>query len=131
MSAVLAAEFRHEMTPADVRLTPRAREQLGKLMAQVNDDDIEAVRVFVTGGGCSGMTYGMTFTDRRTPFDCVLEEEGVKLYVDAVALNYLRGVEIDFVERPMGASFIFNNVFQATGGSGTCGACGAAGGGCA
>jgi iron-sulfur cluster insertion protein len=131
MSAVLAAEFRHEMTPAEVRVTPRAREQLARLLAQVDDDDIEAVRVFVTGGGCGGMTYGMTFTDRRTPFDCVLEDEGVKVYVDAVAINYLRGVEIDFVERPMGASFIFNNVFQSTGGSGTCQACGAAGGGCA
>ena len=53
------------------------------------------------------------------------------IYVDAVALNYLRGVEIDYVERPTGASFVFNNAFAMTGGSGTCGACGAAGGGCA
>ncbi|HHO68704.1 MAG TPA: iron-sulfur cluster assembly accessory protein, partial [Gammaproteobacteria bacterium] len=77
------------------------------------------------------MSYGMTFTDTRTPYDCVMEGDGFNLYVDSVALNYLRGVEIDYVERPTGASFVFNNVFAATGGSGTCGACGAAGGGCA
>ena len=77
------------------------------------------------------MTYGMTFTDRQSDFDCVLEDSGVKLYVDAVALNYLRGVEIDYVDRPMGASFVFNNVFASTGGSGVCRTCGAAGGGCA
>jgi iron-sulfur cluster insertion protein len=125
-----AAAFNPQMTESDVRITAKAREQLGRLLAQVDDDEIEAVRVFVTGGGCGGMTYGMTFTDRHSPYDCVLQDGEVKLYIDAVALNYLRGVEIDYVERPMGASFIFNNVFQSTGGSGTCRACGASGGGC-
>jgi iron-sulfur cluster insertion protein len=123
--------FDHRMTDADVRLTPAAQEQIQGLLSQVEDDDIEAVRVFVSGGGCGGMTYGMTFTDQRTPYDCVLDEGGVKIYVDPVALNYLRGVEIDYVDRPMGASFVFNNVFKSTGGSGTCKTCGSSGGGCA
>ena len=131
MSAVAEAVFEPRMTEADVRVTAKAKEQLIGLLKQVDDDDIEAVRVFVSGGGCGGMTYGMTFTDRRTDYDCVLEEDGLKIYVDAVALGYLRGVEIDYVERPTGASFVFNNAFALTGGSGTCGACGAAGGGCA
>jgi len=125
-----AAAFNPQMTESDVRITAKAREQLGRLLAQVDDDEIEAVRVFVTGGGCGGMTYGMTFTDRHSSYDCVLQDGEMKLYIDAVALNYLRGVEIDYVERPMGASFVFNNVFQSTGGSGTCRACGASGGGC-
>ena len=77
------------------------------------------------------MGYGMTFTDTRTAYDYARKEDGFSVYVDAVALNYLRGVEIDYVERPTGASFVFNNAFALTGGSGTCGACGAAGGGCA
>ena len=51
-----------------------------------------------------------------------LEGNGFKFYVDAVALNYLHGVEIDYVTRETGATFVFNNVFQSTGGSGTCGA---------
>jgi len=131
MNAVAGLAFTHEMSETDVRLTPIAKEQIARLLGQVDDDEIEAVRVFVTGGGCGGMTYGMTFTDRRTPYDCVLQDGKVKVYIDAVALNYLRGVEIDYVDRPMGASFVFNNVFQTTGGSGTCRACGASGGGCA
>ncbi len=125
------AAFKQDISASEMTLTPAAQEQMAALLAQVGDEDIEAVRVFVTGGGCGGMTYGMTFTDRRTEYDCVLEEGGVKVYVDAVALNYLRGVEIDYVDRPMGASFVFNNVFASTGGSGACRACGAAGGGCA
>ncbi len=125
-----APAFNSLMTDADVTLTPKAQEQMAALLAQVDEDEIEAVRVFVTGGGCGGMTYGMTFTDRRTEYDVVLDAGEVKLYIDAVALNYLRGVEIDYVERPMGASFVFNNVFASTGGSGVCRACGAAGGGC-
>ena len=84
--------------------------------------------VSITGGGCSGMTYGMTFADRRSPYDKVLEADGYKVYVDSVAHGYVRGVEIDYVSKPTGATFVFNNVFAATGGSGTCGACGAAGG---
>ena len=131
MSTVATPTFSHEMSNTDVRLTSIAREKISQLLAQVDDDEIQAVRVFVSGGGCGGMTYGMTFTDRRTPYDCVLQDGDVKVYIDAIAVNYLRGVEIDFAERPMGASFVFNNVFQATGGSGTCQACGSSGGGCA
>ena len=74
------------------------------------------------------MTYGMTFTDQKHAFDKVLNRDGYNVYVDTVALHYMRGVEIDFVTKPTGSSFVFNNVFAATGGSGTCSACGAAGG---
>jgi iron-sulfur cluster insertion protein len=125
------SQFNTQITGDDVKLTPVAREQMLRLMEQVEDDDIRGVRIFVSGGGCGGMTYGMTFTDHQTPYDCVLSEGDLKVHVDSVALSYLRGVEIDYVERPMGASFVFNNVFQSTGGSGTCKACGASGGGCA
>lgn len=125
-----SAAFNPLLTDADVRLSEAAAAKLAELIAQT-DDDIEAVRIFVNGGGCGGMGYGMTFTDSRTEYDCVLESGEVRVYVDSVALNFLRGVEIDYVERPTGASFVFNNVFSSTGGSGTCGACGAAGGGCA
>ncbi len=123
-------EFDGRLADSDVSLTPAARQKMAELFKGV-DEGLEAIRVFVAGGGCGGMSYGMTFTDTRTPYDCVMEGDGFNLYVDSVALNYLRGVEIDYVERPTGASFVFNNVFAATGGSGTCGACGAAGGGCA
>ncbi|NIR31530.1 MAG: iron-sulfur cluster assembly accessory protein, partial [Gammaproteobacteria bacterium] len=74
------------------------------------------------------MTYGMTFTGERTDYDRVLNAGEFEIYVDTVAYHYLRGVEIDFVERgPGSASFVFNNVFQSVGGTGACSACGAAG----
>ena len=63
-------------------------------------------------------------------YDCVLEQDGIKVFVDAVALSYLEGVEVDYQTQGANASFVFKNVFANTGGSGTCGACGAAGGGC-
>lgn len=124
-------EFGTTLRQDDINITGAAGEQLVKLFEEVDDDDeIQAIRIFVAGGGCSGMTYGMTFTDRQSPYDKVLNADGYQVYVDAVALGYLKGVEIDYVARDTGASFVFNNVFQATGGSGVCGACGAAGGGC-
>ncbi|ROR34796.1 HesB/IscA family protein [Inmirania thermothiophila] len=123
-------DFPRRIGDEDIRLTEAARVKLAQLLAEA-DEEIRGVRVFVSGGGCGGMTYGMTFTDTETPYDAALEKEGVTIYVDAVALNYLRGAEIDYVERPMGASFVFRNVFAAVGGSGACSACGAAGGGCA
>ena len=126
-----ATGFSMELSETDLSLTAAAREKMLELFSQVEDDDLKAIRVFVSGGGCGGMGYGMTFTDARSGYDCVRKEDGFEVYVDAVALNYLRGVEIDYVERPTGASFVFNNAFAVTGGSGTCGACGAAGGGCA
>lgn len=126
MSVENAVEYRHEVGPDDVAITPEASEQLAILFKDVDDDSIEAIRVYVAGGGCGGMTYGMTFTDRKTEYDKVLKGEGYLCYVDIVALNFLRGVEIDYASRDTGATFVFNNVFQNTGGSGLCGACGAA-----
>lgn len=120
------AVYRESVDEAELSLTPAAREQLATLCSQIDDDEVEAVRIYVTGGGCSGMTYGMTFTDRKTPWDKVLKERDFDIYVDAVAFGYLQGAEIDFVSRPTGSSFVFNNVFAATGGSGACAGCGAA-----
>jgi len=129
VNAVAAPSFGAPLAESDVLLTGDARVKLKELLD--SEEDIDAIRVFVAGGGCGGMTYGMTFTDTMTEFDRALIDDGLKVYIDAVALNYLSGVEIDFKETPTGGSFVFNNVFQATGGSGTCGTCGAVGGGCA
>ncbi len=127
-----AVAYSNELGPEDVTLTPAAKVKMSELFKDVEDDDIRAIRVFVSGGGCGGMTYGMTFTGERTDYDRVLNAGEFEIYVDTVAYHYLRGVEIDFVERgPGSASFVFNNVFQSVGGTGACSACGAAGGGCA
>lgn len=120
--------YREDISDEEIRITGVAAEQITKLYGQVDDDEIAAIRIFVAGGGCAGMSYGMTFTDRRSEYDKVLKGDGFDIYVDAVAMQYLRGVEIDYVSRPTGASFVFNNVFATTGGSGTCGGCGGGGG---
>lgn len=121
-------QFNHTITDA-VKISPIAEEKLLQLIN--SESDISGIRIFVSGGGCNGMTYGMTFVEAPTEFDSVLERNGLNVYVDAVALNYLEGVEIDYKNEGLNQSFVFNNVFAQTGGSGTCGTCGAAGGGCA
>ncbi len=113
----------------EIKIMPAAHD---KLLGLVNaEEEINGVRIFVSGGGCGGMTYGMTFSEAPSSYDSILEQDGLTLYVDAVALSFLSGVEIDFVEQGMGASFVFKNAFAATDGSGSCGACGSSGGGCA
>jgi iron-sulfur cluster insertion protein len=121
-------EYKSTITD-EVNVSPAAQEKLVELLNA--EEEVNGVRIFVSGGGCGGMTYGMTFAEAPTDFDSILEKDGLTMYVDAVALSYLKGVEIDYVEQGMGASFVFRNVFAATGGTGACSACGAAGGGCA
>jgi iron-sulfur cluster insertion protein len=121
-------QFKTQLTD-DIKVSPQAVEQL--LAITEKEPDVNGVRIFVSGGGCGGMTYGMTFVEQPNEFDCVLETNGMNIYVDAVALGFLEGVEIDFKTQGVNKSFVFKNVFANTGGAGTCGACGAAGGGCA
>jgi iron-sulfur cluster insertion protein len=122
--------FSTQLTEGDLEVTTSAQSKLAEIVGQ-SEDDVEGIRIYVGGGGCGGMSYGMTFTDEITEFDTVQEFEGFKVMVDVVALNYLRGAQIDYIEEVGRERFVFNNVFAETGGSGTCGSCGAAGGGCA
>ena len=136
-AASASPAYSTELRDSDMMITDTARVALVGLLSEASEEDgVDAVRVYVSGGGCGGMTYGMTFTDQTTPYDRVYDRDGLRLYVDAVALGYLRGAEVDYVDQAMGASFVFRNAFQAVGGSGGCSACGAAdggggGGGCA
>ncbi len=121
-------QFKTSLTD-EIKVSPEAIEQLIAITEQ--EPEVNGVRIFVSGGGCGGMTYGMTFVEEPNEFDCVLESNGMKIYVDAVALGFLEGVEIDYKTQGLNKSFVFRNVFANTGGAGTCSACGAAGGGCA
>lgn len=67
------------------------------------------LRVAVSGGGCSGFQYGLTFDEEVNPDDFVFEHGGVRVVVDDVSLDLLNGAEIDFVEDLMGASFHIKN----------------------
>ena len=123
-----AVEFQPQLSN-EITVSPEAVKQLIALTE--NEFGVTGVRIFVSGGGCGGMSYGMTFVEEPLPTDCVLEHEGMNVYIDAVALGFLEGVEIDYKDEGMNKSFVFKNVFANTGGAGTCGACGSAGGGCA
>ena len=118
--------FVQALSAREIQVSDAARDELARLLAQEQDDEVDGIRIYVSGGGCGGMNYGMAFATGASPFDKQLSMQGVDVYVDAVALAYLRGVEIDYVADDLGAKFIFKNAFQATGGSGTCGGCGAA-----
>ena len=116
------------LTEADLNLTSPAQSKMAELFAQV-DESIQGVRVFATPGGCSGISFGMTFTDQLNDNDSVREFEAFKVIVDDGTMQYLRGVEIDFVDQGDGnASFVFNNLQPVGGGCGTCGS--SQGGGC-
>ena len=115
------------LSEQDLALTSPAQTKMDELFAQV-DDSIQGVRVFASPGGCSGISFGMTFTDSINDDDGVLECGGFKVVVDGGTLQYLRGVEIDFVDRGDGnATFVFNNLPSM---GGACGTCGSSGGGC-
>lgn len=120
------------LTDNDLTLTPPAQSKMGELFDQV-DDSVQGVRVFATPGGCSGISFGMTFADAINGNDGVREFDGFKVIVDDGTLQYLRGVEIDFVDRGDGnATFVFNNLppVGGGGGCGSCGSSGSSGGGC-
>jgi len=114
------------LAETDLSLTSPAQGKMAELMGQV-EDNIQGVRVFATPGGCSGVSFGMTFTDQLNDDDNVREYDGVRVIVDAGTLEYIRGVEIDFVDAGDGdARFVFNNLQPASGGG--CGTCGSQGG---
>jgi iron-sulfur cluster insertion protein len=116
------------LTNSDLTLTGIAQTKMSELFLQV-DENIQGVRVFATPGGCSGISFGMTFSEEINENDGVLDCGGFKIIVDDGTLQYLRGVEIDFVDQGDGnASFVFNNLQPIGGGCSSCGS--SSGGGC-
>jgi iron-sulfur cluster insertion protein len=112
---------------ADLTMTPAAQTKMAELFNEV-DDSIQGVRVYSAAAGCSGLSFGMAFTDAVNANDGVRDFDGYKLVVDDGTLAHLRGVEIDFVDPGDGnATFVFNNLPSAGGG---CSSCGSASTGC-
>ena len=119
------ATYQKDISDSDIRVTEAAGSKMSELV-QSTDESIIGVRVYVSGGGCGGMNYGMTYAESETEYDRVLEGENFRLFADVVALQYLTGAEIDYVDDGIQATFVFHNVFQSVGGTGACGGCGAA-----
>jgi iron-sulfur cluster assembly protein len=89
-------------------LTPVAASKVKGILAERNLPE-HGLRVFVSGGGCSGMQYGMAIEGSPREFDTVVEHDGVKIIVDPTSMMYLGGSVIDFVENLMGGGFKIEN----------------------
>ncbi len=96
-----------EETPI-LSVTPAAVGVIRSLLVQRNIPN-HALRVFVSGGGCSGLQYGMAFEESARDFDKVVEVDGVRLIIDPTSLMYLHGAVIDFVDSLMGGGFRIDN----------------------
>ncbi len=83
----------------------------GKVKELIEDEGNEALmlRVFISGGGCSGFQYGFTFDEEVGEGDTIVENDGVKLLVDPMSFQYLSGAEIDYSEGMEGAQFVIRN----------------------
>lgn len=91
-----------------ITITENATIKLRDILAEENNPDVK-LRVFVQGGGCSGMSYGFTLDEAVNEDDFTLNESGVEILVDSMSMQYLTGAEIDYKDDLMGSSFSIKN----------------------
>ena len=91
-----------------VSVSPVAAAKIKELL-QARNIPNHALRVFVAGGGCSGLQYGMAFEENPQEFDTLVETDGVRLIVDPTSAMYIGGANIDFVDSLMGGGFRIDN----------------------
>ena len=102
------AESMSEIEERSIVLTENAARRIAVLKTQ-EQAERAFLRIAVSGGGCSGFQYGLSFDEQRNNDDFVFERDGIAVVVDDVSLGLLNGAEVDFVEDLMGASFRINN----------------------
>jgi iron-sulfur cluster insertion protein len=105
--------------PSTITLTERAANKVRELLSEEANDTLK-LRVFITGGGCSGFQYGFSFDEETADDDTVIRRDGVVVLVDPLSFPYLAGSEVDYSEGLEGSRFVVNNPNATT----TCG-CGA------
>ena len=94
--------------PMPFVFTDSAASKVKELIEEEGNPDLK-LRVFVTGGGCSGFQYGFTFDEESNEDDTSMEKNGVTLLVDPMSYQYLVGAEIDYTEGLEGAQFVIKN----------------------
>ncbi|SCZ51544.1 iron-sulfur cluster insertion protein ErpA [Thiohalomonas denitrificans] len=99
-----------------LNFTDSAADKVKQLIEEEGNSDLK-LRVFVTGGGCSGFQYGFTFDENLNEGDTSVEKNGVTLLIDPMSFQYLSGAEIDYKEDLEGAQFVIRNPNAST----TCG----------
>src|SRR5258706_12305373 len=94
--------------PSPLVFSDSAANKVKQLIEEEGNPELK-LRVFVTGGGCSGFQYGFTFDEGQNEDDSVMEKNGVKLLIDPMSYQYLTGAEIDYSEGLEGAQFVIKN----------------------
>jgi len=102
-----------EMAPAaaaqPIVLTEKAVAEVMKIMEQNSIPDTYGLRVGVKGGGCSGLSYTLGFDAEKRDGDKLIEQDGVRMFIDSKSLFYLMGTQLDFTDGLNGRGFVFNN----------------------
>jgi len=123
--AVATMEETTLVATAPVTLTQLAADKLIEIMDEKGVRNTHALRVFVSGGGCSGLQYGMAFDDKPRDVDTVFEQCGLRVVIDPQTLGYMSGASIDYVDNAMGGGFhIENPNVVSSCGAGGCSSCG-------
>jgi len=97
--------------PKAIKLSQAAAARIRDIMANA-EGKVQGVRVGVTNGGCAGMSYTMDYAESPQAFEEVVEDQGVKVFIDPKAIMFLIGTEMDFVREKLGSRFVFNNPNQ-------------------
>lgn len=104
------------MSNESIKFTESAATKVSELIAEEGNDDLK-LRVYITGGGCSGFQYGFTFDETVNDDDTLVVKNGVTVLIDAMSVQYLAGAEIDYTESLSGSQFVIRNPNAST----TCG----------
>ena len=107
-STTRALDGNCQQTHKLITVTAKAAEKIHEYISQEAEKP-EFLRVYVQGGGCSGLSYGMGFEKAAEEDDLVLEENGVKILVDSYSQDHLKGANVDYIESLMGSGFKINN----------------------
>ena len=97
--------------PKAMKLSDAAAARVRDILEKA-DGRYQGIRVGVTNGGCAGMSYTMDYAERAQPLEEVVEDKGVKIFIDPKAILFLIGTEMDFVRDKLAARFVFNNPNQ-------------------
>ncbi|MBS7458465.1 iron-sulfur cluster insertion protein ErpA [Coralloluteibacterium stylophorae] len=112
----MTTEPGYQQLDAPLVFTHQAAAKVRELIAEEGNDALN-LRVYISGGGCSGFQYGFTFDEERAEDDLAVATDGVTLLVDPLSLQYLMGAEVDYTESLTGAQFVIRNPNATT----TCG----------
>ena len=96
------------MTKQIITISDKAAERIKEIMSSAEESSI-GVRVGVKSGGCAGMSYIMEYTKEVNPNDEIVEDKGVKIFIDSAAVIYLLGTEMDYKQEEFSSQFVFNN----------------------